>query len=301
MIHAFQIINYLGESIRMQLDDPWESGFIVKSVTGLGPPKADLVFTEMATNDGGLENSARLTKRNIVFNLQFLESPTIEEVRHLSYRYFPIKKKVSIIVETDRGECRTEGIVESNEPDIFDKEEGCSISIMCGESYFYGTTEQTVSFNGVIPLFEFPFENNSPTEKLIEFGEIQNFTERTILYEGDGNPGMTIKIHLLGPIKNFSFYSIDTRKSISINEEKIKAVIGSELQRGDDIIINTNKGQKSVVLVRSGIEYNIINSLERPIQWLNLRKGENVFAYGCDEGVSNIQLKISNKILYEGV
>lgn len=301
MIYAFRIINYVNEEIRLQLDDPWGSGFIVKNVTGLGPVKADVIFTEMATNDGGLENSARLETRNIVFTLEFLDSPTIEDVRHLSYRFFPIKKRVSVIAETDRGDCRVDGIVESNEPDIFSQNEGCQISILCGDPYFYSTKDQIVNFNGVEPLFEFPFENNSVTEKLIEFGEILNFTERTLVYDGDGNPGMIIRIHFLGTIKNFKFYNVETREYIAINQERIKSIVGSDIQRGDDIEINTNKGVKSIKLIRAGVKYDILNSLDRPIHWFYLKKGDNTFAYGCEEGVSNVQLRISNKVLYDGV
>lgn len=301
MIKAFEIINYVGETLRMQLDDPYASGFIVRNVTGLGPVKADINFTEMASSDGGVENSARMGTRNIVFTLQFLQSPTIEETRHTSYRFFPIKHQVSIIVETDRGKCRTEGTVESNEPEIFSEEEGCSISILCGNSYFYDVKDQIIYFNGINPLFEFPFENNSLDENLIEFGEILNFTERIIVYEGDGNPGMVITVHLIGKMKGLTFYNVDTRDSISIKDAELNRIIGSEVMAGDDIIIDTNQGKKSITLVRAGVKYNILNAVDRPIHWFKLRKGENTFAYGCEEGISNVQLKIQNKVLYEGV
>lgn len=335
MIHAFRITNYTGDSIRLQLDDPWESGFIVKNVEGLGPVKANIQITEMATNDGGISNSARLETRNIVFHLQFLESPTIEETRHLSYLYFPIKKKITIVVETDRDECEIEGTVESNEPDIFSQEEGCTISVLCPDPYFHSTKEQINVFNGVEPLFEFPFENDSTTEKLIEFGEILNYQERVLRYEGDGNPGIVITIHILGPFKNLKLYNTDAREYMSLDQDKILKIIetsppvfdpnrqyinwypdetqtetsvSSETEEpippvgaGDEIIINTNRGNKSILFIRDGIIYDIINALNRPISWFYLRKGNNTFSYGCDEGVSNIQLKITNKILYNGV
>ena len=39
MIRAVTFTNYLGDSIRLDLARPEESGFIIKSVTGLGPGK----------------------------------------------------------------------------------------------------------------------------------------------------------------------------------------------------------------------------------------------------------------------
>jgi len=35
--------------------------------------------------------------------------------------------------------------------------------------------------------------------------------------------------------------------------------------------------------------------------WLQITKGDNAFVYAAVEGVDNLQLKILNKILYEGV
>ena len=52
MIRAVTFTNYLGDSIRLDLARPEESGFIIKSVTGLGPGKANINTTEIATNDG---------------------------------------------------------------------------------------------------------------------------------------------------------------------------------------------------------------------------------------------------------
>ena len=49
MIRAVTFTNYLGDSIRLDLARPEESGFIIKSVTGLGPGKANINTTEIAT------------------------------------------------------------------------------------------------------------------------------------------------------------------------------------------------------------------------------------------------------------
>ena len=81
MIHSITVTNYLGDSLTLTLSRPEESGFIVMSVTGLGPAKANINTTEISTNDGALYNSARVTSRNIVLSLRFLFDPTIEDVR----------------------------------------------------------------------------------------------------------------------------------------------------------------------------------------------------------------------------
>lgn len=304
MIKNVKITNHLGESIVLELANPYKSGFVIKSITGLGPSKANVNITELATTDGGVDNSARLDVRNIVMNLEFLENPTIESTRLSSYKYFPIKRNVTFTIETDSRICETVGRIESNEPDIFSQKEGCQISILCPNPYFYSVgedgTNETVFF-GTEPLFEFPFSNESLTEDLIEFGNIVAKTEGIVHYDGDAEVGITIKIHAIGEVEGLSIYNIETRESMRISDEKLKAIVGSGIQAGDDITICTSRGKKGIWLLRNGITRNILNVLEKPISWFQLSKGDNLFAYTATEGLSNLFFSIENQILYEGV
>ena len=304
MIKSVTITNHLGESIKLDLFNPEESGFIIKSIEGLGPVKANINFKELATNDGSIDNSARLSSRNIVMNLQFMESPTIEETRLKSYKYFPIKRNVKFLIETDNRICETIGRVETNVPTIFSNAEGCQISILCPNPYFYSAgengTNQTI-FYGTEPLFEFPFSNESLTEDLIEFGSIENRTEGTIYYDGDTEIGITIQIHAVGEAEGLVIYNTKTREIMRINDDKLKSLMGSGIQAGDEITITTSRGEKGIYMLRSGVTTNILNSLEKPIKWFQLSKGDNTFAYTASAGLTNLQFRIENKVIYEGV
>ena len=304
MIKSVTITNHLDESIKLDLFNPEESGFIIKSIEGLGPVKANINFKELATNDGSIDNSARLSSRNIVMSLQFMESPTIEETRLKSYKYFPIKRNIKFLIETDSRICETIGRVETNVPTIFSNAEGCQISILCPNPYFYSAGEnganQTI-FYGTEPLFEFPFSNESLTEDLIEFGSIENRTEGTIYYDGDAEIGITIQIHAVGEAEGLVIYNTKTREIMRINDDKLKSLMGSGIQAGDEITITTSRGEKGIYMLRSGVTTNILNSLEKPIKWFQLSKGDNTFAYTASSGLTNLQFRIENKVIYEGV
>lgn len=304
MIKSITVTNHLGESIKMELLNPESSGFIIEDIDGLGPAKANINFTTLATIDGAIDNSARLDYRNIVLSLKFLEHPTIEDTRLLSYKYFPIKRNITFLIETDRRICETVGRVESNIPKIFSDMEGCQISIMCPDPYFYSAGDnrfvQTV-FYGVEPTFEFPFSNESLTQKLIEFGDIRREGERVVYYDGDAEVGIIIRIYALGPLKGIVLYDLTTRQTLSINDEKLEKLIGSEIEAGDEIVINTNRGKKGISLIRRGVETNILNTLDSPISWFQISKGDNVFAYRTTSEVSNFQLQIEYRTIYEGV
>ena len=302
MINSIIITNYLGEQITLDLENPENSGFIVREIRGLGPCKATINTTEVSTNDGSIYNSARLNTRNIVFDLVFIGTD-IESLRQLSYKFFPIKKPLTLEFLTDNRDCVTTGYVESNEPNIFSSSESATISILCPDAYFYSIEagENITTFYGEDPLFEFPFENNSLTENLIEFGDIRQYTDAVIVYDGDSEIGVTITIHSVGEASNISIYNTGTRQQMVIDTAKIESLTGSGLIAGDDIIICTVKGKKSITLLRNGEYTNILNALDKKSDWFQLVKGENVFAYTAETGVQNLQFKVQNDVIYEGI
>lgn len=304
MIKSITVTNYLGDSIKLELGRPEQSGFLIKSVSGLGPSKANINTTEVSTNDGSFFNSARLNQRNIVFEFIFVESinrESIEDIRQKSYKYFPIKKNVDLLIETDNRIVKATGYVESNEPNIFNSQEGTQISIICPDPYFYSTKKTVTIFSGIEPLFEFPFENNSLTDNLLEFSGIIVNQEKTVFYNGDSEVGIIIYIHAIGEATNLTIYNVLTREVLKIDTDRLEALTGSIIKAGDDIIISTIKGQKFIRLIRDGEYINILNCLGRNSDWFRLVKGDNVFVFTAETGDTNLQFRIENLIVYEGV
>lgn len=307
MIYSIVVTNYLGDRIKLELGKPDVSGFLIKSITGLGPVKANVNTTEVSTNDGSLFNSARLSQRNIVLDMVFINTvygESIEDLRQKSYKYFPLKKSVELTIETDNRYVKTTGYVESNEPNIFSSQEGTQISIICPDPYFYSAGEDgnnVTNFYSIDPMFEFPFSNESLDEPLLVFGEIQIKTEGVITYHGDSEIGVMIYIHAIGPATNINIYNTETREVMRINTEKISSLTGKGIVASDDIVINTAKGEKSITLIREGVSYNILNCLDKNTDWFTLAKGDNIFAFTADSGVTNLQFRVENKVIYEGV
>lgn len=307
MIYSIVVTNYLGDRIKLELGKPDVSGFLIKSITGLGPAKANVNTTEVSTNDGSLFNSARLSQRNIVLDMVFINTvygESIEDLRQKSYKYFPLKKSVELTIETDNRYAKTTGYVESNEPNIFSSQEGTQISIICPDPYFYSAGEDgnnVTNFYSIDPMFEFPFSNESLDEPLLVFGEIQIKTEGVITYHGDSEIGVMIYIHAIGPATNINIYNTETREVMRINTEKISSLTGKGIVASDDIVINTAKGEKSITLIREGVSYNILNCLDKNTDWFTLAKGDNIFAFTADSGVTNLRFRVENKVIYEGV
>ena len=87
MIYTILASNDKGDSVELDLADPWAGGIAVVGASGLGPSEGTVNMVDFATSDGALFNSSRIQSREIELNLQFL-GHDIEGVRHELLRFF---------------------------------------------------------------------------------------------------------------------------------------------------------------------------------------------------------------------
>lgn len=301
MIKSFTIINFKGESLKLELARPELSGLVIKSVTGLGPPDASMNATQIANLDGSIFNSIRTTERSINFIFQMMFAPSIEDSRHLVYRFFPIKKQVTIQVETDTRTIQAVGYTERLDPDIFQKIEIANVSVKCPDPWFYDLGDSEMIFSGVKPEFEFPFENDPPETKQLNMGEIYLDTRATLIYDGDVDAGIVIHVRARDKVKNVRINNIDTLEWMKIDTDKIKSISGQDFDDGDEILISTVKGDKYVKLLRNGVYSNVIGCLERGSTWFQLTPGANVFNFVAEEKQDKMEVIFSYRNAYGGI
>ena len=303
MIKSVTIKNSFGDVVRMVLGEvePY-SGLLITSIDGLGPVKADINLTDIATQDGSNYNSSRANKRNIVLHVAFTYANTIEEVRQSTYRYFPLKDKVLFQIETDNREAEVYGYVESNDPDIFSDFETATISILCESSWLTASGDggkQEIPFSDINSLFEFEFaDDNSPS---IIFSEIEIKGEKIITYRGETETGIVMSIFAEDAFTFPTIYNNITRESMTIDTDKVAVIVGSPIRTGDEIQISTIRKDKYIRFIREGISYNILNALDKDAAWFTIHPGDNIFSYTCRTGNLNVFFKIVTQILYQGV
>ena len=271
MIKALTVTNPKGETLRLELTNPDPSGLYIKDIEGLGPPKANINTSELATIDGSLYASSRCENRNIVITLGMLFAPTIEDSRQKTYKFFPIKK------------------------------ESTQISIICPDPYFYEVGGSEKVYTNVEPLFEFPFSNESLTENLLEMGKMVDDPRAVLSYVGDMDTGVVITIHALTKSGDITLYNVDTREHFKIFDAQIKALTGAVFDAGDDIIISTVKGNKYARLLREGKETNIISAVDMDADWFQVSNGVNMFNFVTQEEEANLLITFSYKNAYGGI
>jgi len=301
MINSLTVTNHLDESCEIDLRNPAKSGFLISKIEGLGPTKAAINMSDISNMDGNTFNSARVGTRNIVITLSYADDISVEDSRHKSYKYFPVKKQIKLKFETDTRSCEIYGYVESNEVSIFSSKETAVISVLCPNPYFYSLTKNLTDFSSVFPEFEFPFSNESLTERMMVISSVTLATEKSIYYSGDSEVGISILIHAGGVVSNLRIVNKTTRETMTIDDTKLIAFTGSGIKAGDDILISTIRGNKSITLMRDGLSINILNCLDKNTKWFQLNQGDNVFAYTADSGILNFQFEIMNDVLYGGI
>lgn len=135
-------------------------------------------------------------------------------------------------------------------------------------------------------------------------GEISQGSIHQINYNGDEDASVVMTIHFIGPATNIAIQNVDTNEMIYFNTDRIAEIIGSPIESGDDIILNTTPSSKSVVFRRYGIDYDILNAVDKEYLyncWFKLHKGINQFTFIADTGFDNVKIRIDSYTAFNGI
>jgi hypothetical protein len=261
--------------------------YTLYDVTGVTPLQMNINTSVNATSDGETVNSVRANKRNIVL---YVAIHGVVEVNRLNlYKYFPPKKNVTIYCKTGNRNVYIEGITEIIDVKLFSNQQVAQVSIICAQPYFKDVDELITSFSQIESLFSFPFSIADPGTELSIIG---NDIRKNIINTGEVDTGMIIELFAISEVVKPVIYDVLNRTHIKLE---------FTMQANDIIYINTHSGQKSITLLRDGVETNIISYLAYSSKWLKLHAGDNVFTYDAESGVSNIKLTFRTLALYGGV
>lgn len=304
MIYTIIATNAKGDSVELDLANPWAGGIAVTGASGLGPAEGTINTVNFATSDGALFNSSRIKSRDIELNLKFLGSD-IEAVRHKLLRYFRVKHPITLDFITDYRHTYITGHVEKNEIDIFSNSEGADITIVCPNPFFKLRDpvkgKNSVRFTSSTPSFEFEFEDPNADSPTLKFGEMTSTGETVVVYEGDADASTIVDIQFLGPATGLKLYNTTTQTRINIDTNEISRLFGSTIKAGDRLSISSGVGDKYVKAYRDGKVYNALSALDRDSDWIFLTPGDNLITVRADTGIENVSSIVSFENLYESI
>lgn len=304
MIYTIIATNAKGDSVELDLANPWAGGIAVTGASGLGPAEGTINTVNFATSDGALFNSSRIKSRDIELHLKFLGSD-IEAVRHKLLRYFRVKHPITLDFITDYRHTYITGHVEKNEIDIFSNSEGADLTIVCPNPFFRlrdpAKGKNSVRFTTSTPSFEFEFQDPNSDSPTLIFGEMTSTGETVVVYEGDADASTIVDIQFLGPASGVKLYNTTTQTRINIDTNEISRLLGSTIRAGDRLSISSGVGDKYVKAYRDGNVYNALSALDKDSDWIFLTPGDNLITVRADTGIDNVSAIISFENLYESI
>lgn len=313
MFKSVTVTNYRGDSLELPLTWPNDAGLLISDIDGITPGNVQVNSQNFAVLDGGVYNSSRMETRNITIEFYYGRTSLVEDSanhdvetsRHIAYRYFPVKTQVRLDFLTDERNLSIWGYVESNDTDIFSKQEKGQVSIVCPDPYFYEKDTVVYELGAFIPEFEFPFSNESLFEPLICLGDYGAGAIYEVGYNGDIEVGVSIRIRFLvdPTVDELTVFDISHNKKLTLNFNSIEAATGITIQQHGSIVISSVRGQKDIWYERVGSRRSIIGAFDvMNFPWMYLTPGTNQFGFDVsDEYLSEFSITIEHRGAYGGV
>lgn len=284
-----------GESLNLDLFDPWSSGIAVKEITGLGPVKTELSLERYALIDGAFLKGARVGTRNVVLTL-IPVGDDVQTERQKIYNFFPVGETITFGVVTSQVAVKSSMIVESVEPNIFSERQEIGVSLIAIDPYWRSNSPSItglVGFNDVTPLFQFPFSSGDNPKELI-FGDLSNASGKDINYLGDAETGVVITFSFNGNVSNLTVINQTYDEAMIINKVK-------DFYRGEQLVLDTRPAKKSVKHIAGGKESFITGVLDIKSQWIKLHPGINTIGLQFVGNPNDMDISIEYETLYRGV
>lgn len=265
-----------------------EDNFQVLKITGLNPPKAQINTTKMATLDGKKFNSSTLNERNIVITVKL--NGDVEKNRIRLYSFFRPKEWCKFYYKNSSRDVFIEAYTENVECDLFTNDEVMQISLLCPEPYFKDVQEIIDDISKILSKFEFPF---SIDEDGIEFSTLDTSKITNVHNSSEMDTGVIIDIDIYSHVEKLLIKNTSTGETLTLNYQ---------FQSNDKVIINTNKGHKSIKLIRNAETINIFSAIERSSAFFQLNIGDNFFSYLVDDGENDsfVHIVFRRNTLYGG-
>lgn len=270
-----------------------ENNYQVLNIVGLNPPNAQINTSSIANMDGSKFNSSKLSSRNIVITIKI--NGNIEENRIKLYKYFSTKEWCKFYYKNEHRNVFIECYVESFECDLFSSDETAQISLQCPYPYFKDVQEIIDDISKALSSFAFPFSIGSKdatnpsvlkqetTDNAIPFSVIDMARITNVYNNSESETGVIIEIEVLSPVSIVQIRNTETGDVFTVEYDFIE---------NDRVTINTNKSQKSINLLRNGIESNLFTSIRKGSKFFQLEIGDNFFGYTADDGESDDAIHI---------
>ena len=262
-------LHYIGANGSMLdlFDNPYAD---LVDAEGITENASDIAASTTPSMDGDKINNIVTQPRGITLSLQIKDDVPVEEAKRYILRSIKPKQKGRLVLHQSGRDIQISGVVESISMPRFGQGIMMQVTLYCSDPYWKDVENVLLQISRILNMHYFPIDGGGlafPAEG-IPFGEYDLNMTRTYTNDGDAECGMIITIIALADVVNPSIYKADG-SFIGVNDSMVV---------GDEIIINTNRGEKSIT--KNGA--NILSKIKPGSSFIQLDTGDNELTIDSD-------------------
>lgn len=262
--------------------------FNLAGVDGLTGTNVSIASSSIPAMDGDSINNVQAQPRSIVLYLESKPGKSVEEFKRYVTTYAKPKLPGTLRWNYNDREIEIAGIVQAMEMPRFSQKCVMQITLYCSEPYWADLNYLYTELSNIVGMHYFPLDTGGlyfPPEG-VPFGVYERNHIKEYINEGDVASGMIITITAMTVATNPVLRNMQTGQFIGINDTLIA---------GDEVIISTYKGRKTIT--KNGV--NIIDKIMPGSSFLQLEVGSNEFMIDSDdEDIANMYFTLTYKRLY---
>ncbi len=264
----------------------WNSEyFIVSDVDGMTAAEVDVASNTVYSMDGDKITNMQTQPREIVLDLTIKPDVNVQEAREHILRYIKPKQPATLLMRYDLSGAEQSKAISGRISRIdmprFSDNVVAQVTLYCPQPYWEDAEFIVKYISDILNLHHFEITWSEP----LPMGVYDMTRTREFINEGDAAVGMVITITAQGDVVNPAIFNNLTGEYIGIDDT---------LAVGDEIVINTIRGQKRIT--KNGI--NVLSRLRAGSTWLQLDVGSNVFLIDADSGASEMYFTLIFKQAY---
>lgn len=250
MLNRLDVTNKRSMTLSLDMFEN-NNGYQIVDIEGLDPVKAKLVSTSYPGVNGEQYQTSTRGARDIkiILDLQPDGLDTFYSLRKNLYTYFMPQSQVGMRFSLDSGlNLELVGIVEEHSSPQFKEDPGVEITLRCFQPDFL-----------------------DPNVVIRSGNTVSTSTNTTIEYPGNLEASTIFRLYLNRSLSDFTIYN--TPEDGIVRQLDFSAA----LIAGDELIISSVKGSKSITLKRSGISSSLLVGRSPQSAWIELYEGNNQF------------------------
>lgn len=258
--------------------------------------------------DGDTVNNIQATPRTIIIDLQIRNGVDVEEAKREILKAVKLKQRGGLLWVQNNRSVIISGIVEAVEMPRWTNAAVMQITLHCEQPFWEDIDDVIQQISDAINLHYF---TASPVDMLyfpedgLPLGEYDTIRTKSFYNDGDVAVGLEITIlahdTVTNPIiydQNGNFFGVGYEYETEDSGNGLGTAWVSNpliMEAGDNVIITTHKGRKTVKY--NGV--NIFDKIKPNSTWLQLETGDNLFAINsADESINNMSFSLIYKQRY---